>query len=129
MTVKAMTLKSGRKAAHPRKVVAKKASIKVQKAEKPVAEIETSPENLETRIESIPELKIIDEKAPPMDLKNIDNNMTLSLYAINEMGNNVANLEKEFHILGTYAKIFIGLGAMGFLTLLYYALWSMQVIK
>jgi hypothetical protein len=109
-------------------VVAKKVSIGVQEAEKSVADMTTSPDYLGTRIEGIDsELKTIDEKVAPVDLKGIENSLILSIATVDETNKSLAKVENGLHVLNLYAKIFVGLGAVGVLILLRYALWVMRV--
>jgi hypothetical protein len=63
-----------------------------------------------------------------VELTNFENKLMLQIASIGEMNKSVVNVEKELRALALYAKIFIGLGAIGFLTLLYYSLWAMHKI-
>jgi hypothetical protein len=111
MTVKATTIRSSRKAAPTRKVAGKKGSIRVQKAEKPIADLKTSPD-LETRIEDIAESRINDEAAL-IEMKDIENNMKFQNVAVGEMSKSVFNVEKELHTLTTLFKVTLGVGSVG----------------
>jgi hypothetical protein len=111
MTVKATTNRSSRKAAPTRKVPGKKGSIRVQKAEKPIADLKTNPD-LETRIEDIAESRINDEAAL-MEMKDIENNMKFQNVAVGEMSMSVFNVKKELHTLTTLFKVTLGVGSVG----------------
>jgi hypothetical protein len=113
MTVKVTTLKGSRKAAHPRKMVAKNESIKVQEAEKPIAEMKISPDNLETQIEAI------DENVAPMDLKGIENNVMASLATASEANMSLAKVENELHMFTNLLEGVLGVSSIGILLVIW----------
>ena len=59
-----------------------------------------------------------------MDLKPIEDMMRFTVGAMGEVNKNLASVEKEMRMLGTIAKIFIGIGAVGVLILIRWLLWA-----
>jgi hypothetical protein len=53
--------------------------------------------------------------------------MMFTVGAMGEVNKNLVSIEKEIRILGTIAKIFIGIGAVGVLILIRWLLWATHI--
>jgi hypothetical protein len=62
----------------------------------------------------------------PVDLRSIEK-LIYSLDKVSEINKSLVRVQKELNAMALYAKIFVGLGAVGVLILLRYALWVMRV--